>query len=501
MSILKFRNICKSFSGVEVLHNISFQLEKGKLFALIGENGAGKSTLMKILCGILREYQGQVILNGKQVTFRNPREAEKNGIAIIHQELNLVSNLSVAENIFLGREPVNRAGFIDFEKMYADVERLLSEFEFPFSVKAKVGNLPIGWQQILEIAKALRLKSDIIVMDEPTSALSESEIKFLFKQIALLKEKGNMIIYISHRMKEIFEIADCVVILRDGYYIGKYDITEVDQTLLISKMVGKEIKSNLDKSKLSNGKNLLYLDSVSVHKDKRRVLSELSFDLKCGQVLGIAGLLGAGRTEFLKFLYGAYNSSFTGELNYKNKRFVPGFPLKSIQNKIVYLSEDRKSEGIFPELNNLMNSSMSILLRLSRSGFIRKKLENSTVLSKMNDLNVRMESVHQLIRNLSGGNQQKILLSRVLLVNPDLLLLDEPTRGIDVGAKQEIYNLIDKLKTEGMGIIFTSSEIPELLLVADRILVLSEGRQTALLETSKTDSREILNFAFAAECR
>jgi ribose transport system ATP-binding protein len=496
MSLLEFSHICKSFSGVEVLHNISFKIEKGKLFALVGENGAGKSTLMNILCGILSDYQGKVILDGNEVKFYNPREAENAGIAIIHQELNLVSDLSVGENIFLGREPLNRAGLIDYKNMYDEAGRLLAEFDFPFPVKTKVMNLPIGWQQMVEISKALRLKAEIIVMDEPTSALSESEIKFLFERIALLKKRGKTIIYISHRMKEIFEIANEVVILRDGSYVGKYSISEIDQKFLVNKMAGKEIVVNNSKQQFDLNQQILCLDAVSVYKDKHQILSELSFDLKCGEVIGIAGLLGAGRTELIKFLYGDFSSRFNGELKFKNNRFLPGSPVKSIQNKIVYLSEDRKTEGTFPELSNLKNSSMSILPGLSRSGFIRSKLEKSIVLSKTDELNVRMESIHQHIRNLSGGNQQKVLLSRVLLINPELLLLDEPTRGIDVGAKQEIYNLIDELKMEGMGILFTSSEIPELLLVSDRILVLSEGRQTALLEASKTDSREILNFAF-----
>ena len=497
MSLLEFKHITKSFSGVEVLHDISFPLEKGKLFALLGENGAGKSTLMKILCGILTDYQGKILLDGREVKFSNPRKAESAGIAIIHQELNLVSDLNVAENIFLGREPVTRAGFIDFKEMYDEAEKLLSEFDFPFNVKTKVKHLPIGWQQMVEIAKALRLKAEIIVMDEPTSALSESEIKFLFEKIIHLKKSGKTIIYISHRMKEIFELADEVIILRDGKYFGTYPIADVDQNFLITKMAGREVKINRDRKKSSIAEELLNLNSVSVFDNKQKLLSELTFSLKQGEVIGIAGLLGAGRTELLKFLYGTYAQSFSGEIKFKNKSFTPTSPVRSIQNKIVFLSEDRKSEGIFPDLSNLKNSSMSILHNMSKFGFIKNEVEHNIVSSKVDKLNVRMESIHQHIRNLSGGNQQKILLSRVLLINPELLLLDEPTRGIDVRAKEEIYDLIDELKTEGMGILFTSSEISELLQVSDRVLVLSEGRQTALLETSQTDSREILNYAFA----
>lgn len=496
MSLLEFQHISKSFSGVEVLYDISFPLEKGKLFALLGENGAGKSTLVKILCGILTDYNGKVLLNGNEVKFSNPRKAENAGIAIIHQEFNLVSDLNVAENIFLGREPVTRSGFIDFNTMYAEADKLLSEFDFPFNVKTKVKHLPIGWQQMIEIAKALRLKAKIIVMDEPTSALSESEIKFLFEKIIQLKERGKTVIYISHRMKEIFEIADEIIILRDGKYLGTYPIADVDQKFLVKKMAGKEVKINTDRKQISFEKELLNLNSVSIYDNKQKLLSELTFNLKQGEVIGIAGLLGAGRSELLKFLYGTYAQKFSGNIEFKNKPFTPSSPNGSIQNKIVYLSEDRKREGIFPELSNLKNSSISILPSLSSFGFIKSKKENNIVSAKADKLKVRMESIHQQIQNLSGGNQQKILLSRVLLINPELLLLDEPTRGVDVAAKEEIYDLIDELKTEGMGILFTSSEIPELLQVSNRVLVLSEGRQTALLDTSKTDSQEILNYAF-----
>ncbi len=496
MSFLEFEQISKSFSGVEVLRDISFQIEKGKLIALVGENGAGKSTLMKILCGILDDYQGRVILNGKEVHFHNPREAKDAGITIIHQELNLVSDLSVAENIFLGHEPKGAAGFIDFKKMNEETGRLLTDFRFPFPVNVKVRNIPLGWQQMVEIAKALRLKAEIIVMDEPTSALSESEIRILFEHIQLLKNSGKTIIYISHRMKEIFEISDEAVVLRDGRFIGKYPIAETDQPYLVKKMAGKEITTANIEQKTTSREKILNLKDVSVYQEKQPVLSDISFNLKRGEVIGIGGLLGAGRTELLKFLYGAYRADYNGELKLNNKKFEPDSPQKSLQNKIVYLSEDRKTEGIFPELSNLKNSSMSVLPQFSRLGFIKEKEEQDAVLEKTGELNVRMKSIHQYISNLSGGNQQKVLLSRILLITPELLLLDEPTRGIDVSAKQEIYNLIYKLKTKGIGVLFTSSEIPELLLVSDRILVLSGGRQAALLDTNKTDSAEILHYAF-----
>lgn len=496
MSILSFKNISKSYSNVEVLHDISFPIQKGKLVALMGENGAGKSTLMKILCGVIDDYKGTILLNDVSVKFKTPREAENAGIAIIHQELNLVTDLSVAENIFLGREPKNILGFIDFKKMNSEAEKLLSEFNFPYPVETKVIKLPIGWQQMVEISKALRLKAEIIVMDEPTSALSESEISFLFDQIDLLKAKGKTIIYISHRMKEIFNLSDEVIIMRDGCYIGSYPTKEIDHTFLVSKMAGKEITTSTNNYKADNSNFTLNLENVSVFNNKELLLSNISFDLKSGEVIGIAGLLGSGRTELLKFLYGAEKTDFIGNIEYKGQEYYPNSPSKSIKNKIVFLSEDRKLEGIFPELSNLKNSSISILTQLSSYGFLKRKSEEKAVLSKSGELKVKMDSIHQQINNLSGGNQQKVLLSRVLLIKPDLLLLDEPTRGIDVGAKQEFYNLINKLRQEGMSILLTSSEITELLLVSNRILVLSRGEQKALLETTNTNSKEILNYAF-----
>lgn len=496
MSLLKFEHISKSFSGVEVLHDINFSVEKGQVVALLGENGAGKSTLMKILCGILTDYKGKFFLNNQHVRFKNPREAEYAGISIIHQELNLVPDLSVAENLFLGREPSSRSGFIDFKKMSRQARTVLEEFEFPYPVSMKIRHLTIGWRQMVEIAKALTVNAEILVMDEPTSALSDSEIEFLFQKIAQLREQNKTIIYISHRMKEIFEVADRVVILRDGYFVGQYGIDEVNSPFLIQRMIGKTISETAAAPHSEFHENIFSMRGVNIVRNRRSFLANIDFDLKRGEVLGIAGLLGAGRTELLKFIYGDFKAHFKGEITFAEKRFFPHSPADSIRQGIVYLSEDRKGEGIFSGMSNLTNTSISILKQLSRVGFIRTGIEKRKVRQKTTELNVRMESTRQQINFLSGGNQQKILLARVLLVRPRLLLLDEPTRGIDVGAKQEIYQLIARLQESGISIILTSSEIPELLWITNRILVLSAGKQTALMNTSETDSKEILSYAF-----
>ncbi|MBD3223973.1 MAG: ATP-binding cassette domain-containing protein, partial [Caldithrix sp.] len=297
MSLLHFEHISKAFSGVEVLHDINLSIYKGQIVALLGENGAGKSTLMKILCGILTDYDGNIILNGQRIYFKNPRDAENAGISIIHQELNLVPDLSVAENIFLGREPVNKMDFIDYKTLEQNALKALSDFDFPYAVQQKIHHLPIGWQQMVEIAKALSINAEIIVMDEPTSALSDSEIDFLFEKIALLQQQGKTIIYISHRMKEIFAVADEVVILRDGYFVGQYPLNQVDSPLLIQKMIGKNIRETVQAPMIESQENAFSMKDVEVNGTDGAMLSNIRFDLKKGEVLGVAGLLGAGRTE------------------------------------------------------------------------------------------------------------------------------------------------------------------------------------------------------------
>jgi len=497
--MLEFRNISKQFSGVEVLHGVSFSVEKGKVVALVGENGAGKSTLMKILCGIYPDYQGEVIIKKRLVRFKNPREAEQAGIAMIHQELNLVPDLSIAENIFLGKEPVGFLGLIDGGTMLHRAETILKEFDFPYSPKIKIKNIPVGWQQMVEIAKALWVQADIFVMDEPTSALSESEIKVLFDKIRVLKKMGKTIIYISHRMSEIFSIADETVVLRDGEFIAHNLIAEVSHEKLVRLMIGREISDRTaDNSNLA-GDEVLAIKGLKVLHENRYILSDINFALKRGEVLGIAGLLGAGRTELLKYLYGEIKGEAEGDVHFRGGGFRPKSAADSIERGIAYLPEDRKREGIFPELNLVYNSSISILKNLATLGFINQTVERAEVARQFDDLKLKRSSLFQKIATLSGGNQQKVLLSRVLSSEPGLLLLDEPTRGIDVGAKKEIYDLIRELSTAGISVIVTSSEIPELLKICHRILVLSQGSQRAILNAEHTDSQEILRFAFVQD--
>jgi len=497
--MLEFKNIRKSFSGVEVLHGVSFSVDRGKIVALVGENGAGKSTLMKILAGIIPEYSGTVRIGNQLAHFKNPRDAERAGVSIIHQELNLVPDLSIGENIFLGKEPVKSFGRLDFRKLYRESDRVLKEFDFPFSSKTKLKNLTIGWQQMVEIAKALRLDSQIIIMDEPTSALSENEISRLFEKMQLLKSRGKTILFITHRLKEVFEVADEIAVLRDGLFLGKYPINEITREELINLMIGREIPDRTTSFENEAKAELLRVVNLEASREEAKFLSQVNFSLRKGEILGVAGLLGAGRTELLKFLYGELKARYSGKILFGNVEYQPRSASDSISHKIVYLPEDRKTEAIFPDASLRFNSSISALPRISKFGFVKTEQEKNAVNEQFQDLKVVMKSVNQKIPTLSGGNQQKVLLSRVLLLQPRLLLLDEPTRGIDVGSKAEIYSLIARLASRGAGVIITSSEIPELLRVCHRILVLSQGKQTALLNVPETNPREILSYAFKQE--
>ncbi|OGB66074.1 MAG: hypothetical protein A2Y94_12395 [Caldithrix sp. RBG_13_44_9] len=495
--MLEFHQITKSFSGVEVLHQISFSVKSGKIIALVGENGAGKSTLMKILCGIFPDHDGQIFYNGQEIRPRNPREAEHLGIAMIHQELNLVPDLTIGENIFLGKEPLQPLGRVDFNRLYADSDQILQEFQFPYSPKIKVRNLTVGWKQMVEIAKALQVQARILIMDEPTSALSEHEIQTMFEKMRYLKNQGKTIIFISHRLREVYDISDEIVILRDGRYVGKYLKPEISREQLINLMIGHELSSRIsDEQNDTDSAEIFSVKDLTVRLTQGMELAGIDFTICRGEILGIAGLLGAGRTELLKFLFGEMKTSYKGKITFSGKSWVPHSARESIRQRMVYLSEDRQTEGIFPHHHIQFNGTLTYLENLSRFGFVQESRERAIIDTKFDELRVKRRTLRQPILTLSGGNQQKVLLSRILLVNPLLLLLDEPTRGIDVGAKEEIYQLIERLSQQGAAIIVTSSEIPELLRMAQRILVLSNGQQTALLTARQTSPPEILQYAF-----
>jgi ribose transport system ATP-binding protein len=494
--MLRLSTIKKAFSGVEVLHDISFSMERGCVTALVGENGAGKSTLMKILCGVYTDYNGEIFIDDEKIFFKNPWEAKHAGISIIHQELSCIPDLTVAENIFLGNEPLRKFGLVNFSRLRGDARTILKEFDFPYSPNTIVRNLSVGWQQIVEIAHALSSDAGIFILDEPTSALAESEIKILFKKIRLLKEKGKIIIFISHRLEEIYEIADEIAVMRDGRFIGKYSATEITRSELIGKMVGSKFyETKLAKSVACN-EMALQVEDLNVFDNSTTYLSGITFTLMNGEILGLAGLLGSGKSELLKFLFGELKAQHTGKIMLGENIYVPKSASRSLTKKIFYLPKDRKTEGIFAGLDIIKNSSISVLSNYASGGYIHKTREAKAVANKSLELNLKFKSLYQNIQTLSGGNQQKVLIGRGLLNNPKLLLLDEPTRGIDIGAKEGIYNLINGLSSKGMSFIISSSDIPELLRICDRILVLFNGVPAALLNAQETDTNKILHYAF-----
>lgn len=469
--MLLVENISKTFSGVTALRDVSLELYPGQVNAIIGENGAGKSTLMKILSGVYTEYDGRVLLNNSHLRFKNTREAQEAGIAIIHQELNLVQDMSIAENIFLGRELTNRFGLLDRQRMNEKATELLSKVGLSIDPSTKVSSLKVGQQQLIEIAKALLLDASAIIMDEPTSAISEKEVNVLFGIIARLKSEGKIIVYISHKLDELSRIADRYIVLRDGTMITSGLMSETSADDLVQKMVGREI----------------IRVNRAARTDSNRILSTPHFQLAAGEVLGIFGLMGAGRTELLETLFGLKGEF---KVTVDSKEVIIKSPADAIKAGIALVPEDRKKDGLFLDLDVHTNMTITTLNDLvDRTG------ESELTEKYVRDLRIKSSSTKQLAGTLSGGNQQKIVLAKWLATNPKILMLDEPTRGIDINAKLEIYQLIRQLAEGGMGVILVSSELPEILAVSDRILVMAENKFTAELLTADATENAILKAA------
>jgi len=488
--LLEMINITKNFPGVKALDNANLKVRKGSVHALMGENGAGKSTLMKCLFGIYKKDSGQIVLDGQNINFNSSREALDNGVSMVHQELNQVLQRNVLDNIWLGRYP-RKGPFIDEKKMYNDTVEIFKDLEIDINPKKKMSELPVAERQMVEIAKAVSYNSKIIVMDEPTSSLTEIEVEHLFRIIRKLRDNGCGIIYISHKMEEIKAISDDITILRDGQWVGTKTVSEITTEEIISLMVGRDLtdrfptKTNEIKEVILEVKNLSALYQPSIN--------DISFDLHKGEILGIAGLVGAKRTDVLESIFGIRTKSeglikLNGEVvNNKN-------PKEAIKNGFSLVTEERRATGIFKMLDINFNSVISNLKNYkSRIPFIlnNKKMKNdsSWVIDSMR---VKTPSQRTAIGDLSGGNQQKVVLGRWLLTKPEVLLLDEPTRGIDVLAKYEIYQLIINLAKDGKGVIMVSSEMPELFGITDRILVMSNGRVAGIVKTSETSQEEIM---------
>ena len=489
MNLLEMKGIEKSFNTVKVLHGVDLILRKGTVHALMGENGAGKSTLMKVLAGIHKCDAGTVTVKEEQVDIQSPKHSQALGIAMIHQELSPVPEMTVAENIYLGREPGGRL-FVDYAKMYKQTEELLESMKVHISPKEKVGALKVADQQLVEIAKAISLNAEIIIMDEPTSAITDKEVDNLFSIIRDLKEQGKGIIYISHKMDEIFQISDDITVLRDGQYVNTWKAEDIDNNILIKNMVGRELTEIFPKSEVPISDTILEVRNFTLG-DK---FQDISFTVKRGEIYGIAGLVGAGRTELMHALFGLYRRD-EGEVIFDGKPLDIRRPKDAIREGIAYVTEDRKQEGLVLEMSVGQNISLASMKELSRGLFINEKEESTLVKDEIERLRIRLHSPKQLVKSLSGGNQQKVVLSKWMIKNPRLLILDEPTRGIDVGAKSEIYKLMCEYAAKGNAIIMISSEMPEVMGMADRMLVLSNGKVGGELKRGEFVQESIMKMA------
>lgn len=489
MNLLEMKGIEKSFNTVKVLHGVDFVLRNGTVHALMGENGAGKSTLMKVLAGIHKCDTGTVTVKGNKVDIQSPKHSQALGIAMIHQELSPVPEMTVAENIYLGREPGSRF-FVDYAKMYRQTEELLKSLKVYISPKEKVGNLKVADQQLVEIAKAISLNAEIIIMDEPTSAITEKEVENLFSIIRDLKGQGKGIIYISHKMDEIFQISNDITVLRDGEYVNTWNAKDIDNNILIKNMVGRELTEIFPKSEIPISDTMLEVRNFTLGNK----FQDISFKVKKGEIYGIAGLVGAGRTELMHALFGL-DKRDKGEVIFEGKPLNIRKPKDAIKEGIAYVTEDRKQEGLVLEMSVGQNISLASMKELSRGLFVNKKEENSLIKNEIERMRIRLHSHRQLVKSLSGGNQQKVVLSKWMIKNPKLLILDEPTRGIDVGAKSEIYKLMCEYVAQGNAIIMISSEMPEVMGMADRILVLSNGKVGGELDRNEFAQESIIQMA------
>jgi ribose transport system ATP-binding protein len=496
--LLVAENISKSFAGVTALDSVNLLLEAGKVTAIIGENGAGKSTLMKILSGVYDEYDGRIIFKGQPVHFKNPREAQQAGIAIIHQELNLIPYLSITENLFLGRELKNSWGMLDKKAMRQKADELLQKLKLLVNPDTLITDLKVGQQQVVEIAKALLYDAEVIIMDEPTSAISESEVEVLFGIIANLKKENKAIAYISHKLNELFKIAENYTVLRDGKTIESGEMKSISHDELIHKMVGRDIDLVRNSNTVKEKSTLLHVDNLCLDTKTKKVLQNISFQLNSGEVLGIFGLMGAGRTELTEALLGTCPGLITGTIKLDNKVVKFKSAANAINAGVALVPEDRKKDGLVLGLDVKTNISLSSLNSMQHaSGFLNKKTELALAQKYIAALKIKTPSEKQTVKNLSGGNQQKIVIAKCLATNPKVLMLDEPTRGIDINAKNEIYKLIAELASSGLGIIMVSSELPEILAISDRILVMADGRITAEFEAANATEDNILKAAIA----
>jgi len=490
-NIVEMRGISKAFPGVNALDGVDFSASLGEVHAVVGENGAGKSTLMKILAGAYHPDRGSILLRGKKVSFASPGEAQRHGIAIIYQEFNLLPELTVAENIFLGREPRKRSGFIDNLRLHTVAGELLNSLGMEIELHTRVAELGVAQQQMVEIAKALSQNADVIMMDEPSAVVSGKELESLFRIIRSLKASGKTIIYISHRIDEIFQIADRATVLKDGKLVGTVETSQVDKPTIVRMMVGRSLSETFPpRSPRKDREEVLSVEGVC----RGNALKKVSFKAYAGEILGIAGLVGAGRTETARAVFGA-DPIECGEIRLKGQKLKRRTPKSAILRGVGFITEDRKKDGLIQSLSVRKNLTLAILDRIRKLFFVQERREKVLTRDFVSRFNIISPSIEQEVRFLSGGNQQKVILAKWIGIKPSLLIMDEPTRGIDVGAKSEVYILMRRLANEGTAIIMISSELPEIIGMSDRIIVMHDGRITGELSPEEATEERILMLA------
>ena len=487
---IEMRGIDKSFGSNQVLKQAGFTLESGEVHALMGENGAGKSTLMKILTGVYTKDAGTVLVDGKEVNYKNPQEAEKAGIVFIYQELNVMFDLTVEENLFMGKEIHGKFGICDRKAMQKKAREALNTLGVDISPKTVMSELSVGQQQMVEICKALMADAKVIIMDEPTAALTQSETVALFKVIESLRKKGVSMVYISHRMEEIFELCDRITVLRDGSYIGVKNIPETNMNEIVKMMIGREIGERYPSRDVKIGKEVLKVKGLT----RKGTFHDVSFSVRAGEVLGVSGLMGAGRTEIMQAIFG--NLSYeSGSIEIDGKEVKISNPRQAMEQGIGFITEDRKTEGLMLDKSIRENISLCNLGRISKSSVISKEAEKNMVAEAIKDLHIKCFGPYHECNNLSGGNQQKVVLAKWILTNPKILILDEPTRGVDIGAKKEIYSIINKLAAQGVAIIMVSSELPEVLGMSDNIMVVREGEVRGIISYEEANQERVMTLA------
>ena len=487
---IEMKGIDKSFGSNQVLKNAGFVLKDGEVHALMGENGAGKSTLMKILTGVYTRDAGTVLVDGKEVVYKNPQEAEKAGIVFIYQELNVLFDLTVEENLFMGKEITKGFGICDKKAMRAKAQEVMDKMGVNIPVTATMSDLSVGQQQMVEICKALMADAKVIIMDEPTAALTASETRGLFEVINSLRKKGVSIVYISHRMEEIFELCDRITVLRDGAYVGTENIADIDLDHVVQMMIGRTIGERFPAREVELGSEVLRVEGLSSGK----LFKDIHFDVKAGEVLGVSGLMGAGRTEIMQALFGNIPVD-AGKVFIDGKEVKIKNPRQAIAAGIGFITEDRKVEGLLLEKSIAENIEITNLGKVANGFVLNKDKQKEIVKKGIDEFKIRCFGPEHECGNLSGGNQQKVVLAKWVYTDPKILILDEPTRGVDIGAKKEIYNIINQLAAKGVAVIMVSSELPEVLGMSDRIAVVHEGKITGILDAADADQAKVMTLA------